>query len=116
MVLYVPGEDHGSDWLGMETLFEACRNRELSISRLAPYLGKLARYERNHAAGADGVRWLEVVRGGSAVCALGTGALIEFGGTNRTAAETRRKTLRFRYVESKKGPPNSVSPCELLDT
>jgi len=82
VVLYVPGKAHGGDWLCMETLVEACRDRELSVPRLAPYLGELARNERNQSARADGVRWLEVVRDGVAVCTFGTGAFIECGGTN----------------------------------
>lgn len=61
MVFYVQRGPHGSDRLYVETIIEACRNRELSVPLPQAYLDELACDERDRSAGADGNRWLEVV-------------------------------------------------------
>jgi len=82
-----------SDWLCVEALIEACRDREVSIPRPQTYLGELARDEGDQSARADGIGWLEVVRDGASVRAFGAGAFIGCGGTNRTGLGNRRKRL-----------------------
>ena len=64
-----------------------------SIPRLAPYLGELARDERHQFARADGIRWLEVVGEGVAICTFGAVTFINCGSTNRTGLGNRSSRL-----------------------
>ena len=81
----------------METLVEACRDREVWIPRPQAYLGELVRNERDQSAGADGIGWLEVVRDGASVRTFGTGAFINSGSTNRTGLRNRNER-RYDFV------------------
>ena len=68
--------------LCLETGTEARGNRSVSVSRSQAHLGQLARDGRHRVAGAHGVGWLEVVRDGAPVRALGTGTFVGCGVSN----------------------------------
>ena len=71
------------------------------ISGEAP-LGLLARAERHFAAGADGARWVEILRDGVALCTPGPGETLLRGRTHRAAAiKIRRRSASGRKRRKK---------------
>ena len=104
------GEAHGSVGSAWKRALKRAGIENFQVPRPQPYLGELARDERNQSARADGVRRLEVVRDGTSVRAFGAGTFIGCGGSNRTGVGNRRKRLYDFSTLKKKGPTEIGKP------